>query len=280
MDIKYDNHKIAWELATSIESHKRTAEAWFKTGTVYRWLNDRRMRLIYPLIDTFPECSWVTVGDGRYGLDASHIISKAVLHVHATDVDDTLLKIGKEKGVICSFSEENAEQLSFADDSFDFALCKDALHHCPRPYHALWEMLRIVRSCVVVMEPTDLSQPHEFETVGNFVYRLTIRDYEKFLLGLHLRWIAYRGYNDYHEEGVEHCPMEGGSAEEQALRDRSVGAVLAADRAVAEGREVYPWHAVALFKCEPSELMVSALTEAGWTFKVLPKNPHIRRYAA
>ncbi len=56
-----------------------------------------------------------------------------------------LLGKGSELGFIGEYSAQNAESLSFASNSFDYVFCKDAMHHCPRPVIALYEMLRVAR---------------------------------------------------------------------------------------------------------------------------------------
>ncbi len=278
MEIKYDNHDIGWDLAVNVDGFKQTAESWQRRDTVYGWLEDRKMGLISPFIDNFPECSWLTVGDGRYGMDAKWILSRGIRYVHASDMDDTLLHIGHQKGYIKKYSAENAESLSFSDESFDFILCKDALHHCPRPFHALWEMLRCARSCVILLEPVDHNANHEFENIGNYIYKLSIRDYEKFLLGIHYRWIAFKGYNDIFFEGLENCPLSGGSDEDAINRQKVFDFISQSDQEGVNGKP-YPWSAVALFKAPPSDLMISVLHASGWNVVELPKNPYIRRFA-
>ena len=60
--------------------------------------------------------SWLTIGDGRYGTDANFIIRNGG-KAHATDISDKLLKIGHEKGFIQDFSQQNAEDLNFKNNS-------------------------------------------------------------------------------------------------------------------------------------------------------------------
>lgn len=50
---------------------------------------------------------------------------------------------------------QDAEQLSFADASFDFCLVHSGLHHCYSPHRALLEMYRVARKGVLVFEPYD-----------------------------------------------------------------------------------------------------------------------------
>ena len=102
---------------------------------------------------------------------------------------------------------ENAESLSFEDEAFNFVLCKEAYHHFPRPMIALYEMLRVARKAVVLIEPFDrfvvsplperawngakrlaaaakgrpVGRPARFqyESVGNFIYTISHRELEK-----------------------------------------------------------------------------------------------------
>ena len=92
---------------------------------------------------------------------------------------------------------EDAENSALANDSRDFVLAHEVLHHCRSPHRALVEMLRVSRRYVVILEPNDslfmkalvkarLSFPyelpaviyHNFESGGvrdscvpNFIYR-------------------------------------------------------------------------------------------------------------
>ena len=82
------------------------------------------MKKVKPFIHYDNNSSWLTVGDGRYGLDGQYLMSCGAKNVHCTDLYDQLLKIAFHKNMICSFSSENAENLSFDDNSFDYVFCK------------------------------------------------------------------------------------------------------------------------------------------------------------
>ena len=56
---------------------------------------------------------------------------------------------------IKNYKIENAENLSFEDKTIDFILCKESYHHFPRPMVALYEMLRVARNGVLLIEPND-----------------------------------------------------------------------------------------------------------------------------
>lgn len=104
------------------------------------------------------------VGEGWLDRDAD------VLAVAATEVDrDVLSEVGLRSVTISNLDEclrgdefapygwsfEDASDLSFEDDSFDFCVCHQGLHHCRSPHRALLEMYRVARRGVVVFEPHD-----------------------------------------------------------------------------------------------------------------------------
>lgn len=136
------------------ESAHSIAEKYLNEGTIYAWLHERLHNSISPLIEMYPNATWVTIGDGRYGNDARFIKQKGV-RVLATDISDGLLKKTKGLKLIECYKKENAECLSFKDMQFDYVLCKEAFHHFPRPFIALYEMIRIARMGVVLIEPND-----------------------------------------------------------------------------------------------------------------------------
>ncbi|RZK76074.1 MAG: methyltransferase domain-containing protein, partial [Pedobacter sp.] len=133
----------------------------------------------------------------------------------------------RDAGVIIDFAAENAENLSFGDGAFDYLLCKESYHHFPKPYAALYEMIRVSRKAIILMEPHDpiakmplllfflnltVSCPFlqrkvwknrfSFEPVGNFVYKVSEREFEKFAAGLQLPAVAFKYINPnfYHKD--------------------------------------------------------------------------------
>lgn len=127
------------------------------------------------------------------------------------------------------WSFQDAESLTYSDDSFDIALVHSGLHHCRSPHKALLEMYRVARKGVIVFEPCDnwttrlgvrfgVGQDYEIAAVAgngychggvrntpipNYVYRWTERDVRKtintfapyrtdqflFFYGLRIPWL-------------------------------------------------------------------------------------------
>lgn len=190
-------------------------------NTINRWRLERLYRCVDPLLKMFPGSNWLTVGDFYYGSDAQYIQSKG-FNVVASDVDDHFLKKGKEIGYIENYSKENVESLSYDDGKFDFVICKETLHHLPRPYIGLYEMLRVSKVGVVLIVPYDRfinASPIEklgnwmlkklkgkmhdlYEPSGNYKYPISKREIEKIGLGLNLPCVAFKTINDYYRDNL------------------------------------------------------------------------------
>ena len=216
------------------------ARSWLRRDTVDAWLHGQMWSALDPVLAAFPDSQWLTVGDGRYCTDARYIQDKGH-DVLATDVCEGLLKQALELQVVEKNQMENAESLSFDDNSFDFVLCKESYHHCTRPMKALYEMLRVAREGVVLIEPrekhitnvrsprlsvrlavgavlhrmgvnTDLLESgirqlaeteRHWEELGNFVYTISEEEICKVAMGLNLPVVCFKGIHVPYENGVE-----------------------------------------------------------------------------
>lgn len=300
--VRYDRSPEEWRRCLEDEQRAAEARTWTRTDTLDAWRHDRMRARIDPFLKDLPEGRWLTVGDGRFGNDA-HFLRRRGMDVHATDVDDTLLRIGAELDLIGSYSAENAEALRFDDASFDYVFCKEAFHHFPRPWIALYEMLRVARRGVILIEPGDtwieragrrpaarlidalkaggralLRRPprprHRFEQIGNYVFSLSPWECEKVQLGLHQRHLAWCGINDHYIKGVEFCPIEGGSEADRTLRQRLFRGIRRQD-AVSRITGAWGLNVIVLFRQPPEPTLVQELQRAGWTTRELPANPYL-----
>jgi ubiquinone/menaquinone biosynthesis C-methylase UbiE len=292
---KYDNQDEEWRKVLSDPDRKKVGDAWFRTDTVDAWRHSRMRESLIALVKNDADATWLTVGDGRYGTDANFLLNAGAKKVHCTDRTDTLIKIGSQMGFIQSFSAENAESLSFDDSSFDYVYCKESLHHFPRPYMALYEMFRVARKAVIITEPRDQvidrapmafivsliraalrrgGHQHYFEPVGNYVYSISEREIDKFLLGMNYTCVACTGCNDAYAPGVEFTPIN-----PKAFKDKKMKALITfkiglMDFLCRVGCIRTGLITAALFKEKPSESTISALEQGGWAVRRLPENPH------
>jgi len=186
---------------------ERIHESWFQEDTVDFWRHNRMYATISESAKFYKDSTWVSIGDGRYGLDSCRLKNKFGVNVLPTDISENMLREGKERGLFDKYSVENAEDLSFDDNSFDVVFCKEAFHHCPRPIIALYEMIRVAREVVILIEPVEqydaVNVRPDFEGSGNYVYSLNNREVNKIVHGMDLGGMAVLTFNDVHEQGVE-----------------------------------------------------------------------------
>ena len=284
---KHGKHYDAAAKNSSPDAHSRT---WLQEDTANAWRHRRSYELFECLFED-PRDSWVTVGDGRYGCEAMALKRCGFENILATDICGALLEIGKEEGLIDAFAVENAENLSFPDDHFAYSFCKESYHHFPRPMLALYEMLRVSRKAVVLVEPEDKHNCWEtrlrnlrarlrgeikykdtvYEGSGNYVYSISRRELEKVALGINLPTIAFQGYNDYYVPNAEYVPASIRQKEYRAIR---LGC-LKKDLLTWLGFRPHGMLRAILFKEEPSEGVRNRLRRQKWDIIDLPRNPHV-----
>lgn len=290
-----DNSKKEWDTFQQSPENEKKAEAWKNQNSVNSWRHSRMRDIVSPLVQSFARAKWLTVGDGRYGSDAVGLMSIGVQSVHASDLSKTLLAVAKKKGEIRHFSEENAEELSFADDEFDFVYCKEAYHHFPRAYKALHEMFRVSQTGVVLIEPRDLAidratfaflyniiktvfyrrTEHDcFESVGNYVYSISEREIEKFALGMNCKTVAFYSINDAYIPGVEYSELNSPKLSDKILRTKIRAKIFIQNILVWLRLRSSGLLGVIIFKSDVTDSVVFNLKKAGWKVVSLPKNPY------
>ena len=275
------------------EAKIQRIEIFRRTDTVNAWLHKRLYDVAEPLMTSGTK--WLTVGDGN-GADG-HFLEQKGCQVMCSDISDAILDTAKRIGFIKQYSKENAEKLSFADDSFDYVLCKESFHHFPRPYIALYEMLRVAKKGVVLMEPNDpvLKMPmlmwlcnvldrfapallkklwknrYSFEDVGNFVYKISEREIIKSAMGIHLPAVAFKGFNDKYMKGVEKEILTPKSNLYKKVK-RNL-----AMRDFICNTHLMPFGSLCavVFKNKPDDTLKQSMLSSGFKYIDLPRNPYI-----
>jgi SAM-dependent methyltransferase len=188
-------------------------------------LNIRTLDILEPLLNN--KNTWLTIGDYN-GFEAKYFQEKGQ-PVIASDISDVFLKEAKAEGLIEEYKKENVEQLSLSQNSIDYLLCREAFHHFPRAYLGLYEMLRVAKKGVIVVEPVDIlakmpmvllfknicdrfnpqlinkfwKNRYSWEPVGNYVFKISEREVEKIAMGIGLPCIAFLGINIIKSEKEE-----------------------------------------------------------------------------
>lgn len=296
-------HKLSYELQVNSykqndDTRQRLVESWFNDNTVDYWRHFRMIAPLKPIFSTHKGARCLTIGDGRFGLDSIKLKKlEPTLDVLPTDISTDLLEKAKEKELISDFSCENAEHLSFGDDAFDFSICIESYHHFPRPAIAFYEMLRVSKRAIILVEPNDIhpkaflrsiidsikkgikkiiKKPifHEdtwrYEESGNYIYSVSKREFEKMALSLNLPTLAFLNFNDYYEEGVEFADTSSDSKTFKKVKRK----ISNANRRSKLGLQNYSSLIAVIFKQEPDEHLISEMRREGFEVIPLPRNPH------
>jgi ubiquinone/menaquinone biosynthesis C-methylase UbiE len=298
INISYMLHADHYKLADNGELSEAQLQ-WLRQDTVDFWRHYRMCAPVIPFAKFNPGSSWMTIGDGRLGLDSIRLKSfEDSITVLPTDISTLLLEQAKRIGLIENFGNENAENISSDDGSFDYSFCKESFHHFPRPYIALYEMIRVSRKAVILIEPADddknplplsiirnikllvkkiVGKPirhndfFRFETSGNYVYTISSRDIEKVAAGLQLPMIAFKYFNDYYEDGVEISPANNSSK----LFKRVKSKIKFRNLMCRLGLATYTGMIAVIFKENPSTELLRALQTEGFTITEIPTNPYL-----
>ncbi|MGN5955305.1 class I SAM-dependent methyltransferase [Sphingobacterium lactis] len=270
----------------------------FKTyqGSIHHWLQDQFFQQLGPLLHD-KEASWLTLGDA-YGHDAQYLLSQNIKSVTASDLNDNLLQLAKQEGLIHQFQRLNAERMNLESSSLDYVLCKESYHHFPRPYAALYEMVRVARKAIVLMEPQDplirmpillalynvlnRVQPGlidkvwknriSYESVGNFVYKVSERELEKFAAGLNLPMIATKSFNpNFWFEGSDQIEAKLSAPKFLRIRLKKMLLDLLMKLGIIPGQTL----CMIAFKEVPNTEVLNCLKHAGFRISKIKANPYI-----
>jgi ubiquinone/menaquinone biosynthesis C-methylase UbiE len=282
----------------SYERHTRHEQEITKTAslptcynapnTVDNWRHLRLREGLIPLLNYDPGASWMTIGDGNYGSDAYYLIQHGA-DATATSLTDTTLAVASEKGFIQHFQAQNAECLGAADGSTDYTLCKEAYHHFPRPAVAFYEMARVSRKAVILIEPAEShgrilnhlkrwiknklrgDTEFEFEKCGNYIFRLSVREMEKMMIAMNGKTIAYKYINDYYHPFYA---ADSVSPESKGLRRTKLGIRV---QDLLCNLRLMDWGLVNFiaFTGPVEKSLLEDLRSQGFQIKQLPLNPYL-----
>lgn len=307
----YEKHRQAWAKDICDSDRREVHKSWFRTDTADYWRHARMYEAVGAFVHR-PDLSWVTIGDGRFGLDAIRLERLGVRSVLPTDIGGALLEEAVQQGLIRNYQLENAECLSFYDQSFDVVFCKESYHHFPRPLVALSEMIRVAKYAVILIEPRDYvidRPPHRvlgpsglLRGFMNWLHdRLKLPGKplpisQRYLLGdmphyedsgNYMYTISSREMEKFALglnlpaialKGLNDCYLpEGGTAtatDESEVFKRMKNTIDQSDRCAESGKGGTSLLMVILFNQSPDAVGRSFLEQQGWLVKDLPRNPH------
>jgi len=290
-DKSYDSHSEWYNKQyPDKEAKLKHIEKRFNRGTIDEWLHGRKYDMLLPFFGTG---NFLTIGDG-VGVDAGNLKRRG-FKVMASDISGMFLPLTKEAGYIDDFCIQNAEKIDLPDNAYDYVMCKEAYHHFPRPAIALYEMIRVAKKAVILIEPADpvLKMPllmamnnrlstnklkkiwknkYSYETVGNFVYKISEREIEKQAAGINLPAVAFKGiHEDFFKPGYEKLQANDSISEFKAVKKK----IKKLNRFSKFHILPYGSMCAVIFKTEPDKELKEKLIKNGYKVNLIPKNPYI-----
>jgi len=254
------------------------------------WRQRRMYGLIQPIVAYGIESRWLTIGDS--GSDATMLAEAGVAasRIVASSLCTAQLERLADRGYLpgIEIRRVNAERIEAPDDGFDFVFAKEVYHHLPRPAIGLYEMLRVAREAVVLIEPIDfLGRPldrlrdlvktllrrklvqGEFEYYGNYTYRMSLRETRKLMTGMAYGDMYVLTFNDFGNNAGS-APVS--DRYQMALHRLAMGVqdLLARSLLMSWGKCV-----VVLAKQPLAAPLRARLEAAGFRHHLLPRNPYL-----
>jgi hypothetical protein len=179
-------------------------------------------------------------------------------------------------------------------------MCKEAFHHFPRAYLGLYEMIRVSKiATILVTEPIDIlskmsllvliknvcdrihpllinklwKNRFSWETVGNYVFKISEREIEKIAMGMGLPYIAFKKYTNFNGhkkyDGMMDVPLNQKLYEKIKLK--------LAGRSLISSLGIVPHGSLCcvVFKEQPSEEIVKNMKDKRFITIQLPANPYL-----
>ena len=242
---------------------------------------------------------WLTIGD-HTGFEAKYL-SEQNQDATASDISDVFLREAFEQQLIEKYKKINVEQIEIEEDGFDYLLCKESFHHFPRAYLGLYEMIRVAKKGVVLIEPVDAwfkmplllfiknicdcfhpylinkiwKNRFSWETVGNYVFKITDREIEKIAMGMGLSCIAFKEMNIR----LKPIPAKWGDSQsvpfDKKLYKKLKNRFFLWDWVCKLRIIPYNTLCAVIFKEKPAEDLVSDLRKQKYKVIELPLNPYL-----
>jgi Methyltransferase domain len=241
--------------------------------------------------------NWLTIGDYA-GVEANYL-KENHQNSTASDLSDAILSEVAKQGFISNYTVVNVEHIKFEDNSYDYVFCKEAFHHFPRAYLGLYEMIRVADKAAILLEPIDIlskmpllmfiknildrinptyinkiwKNRFSFETVGNYVFKISEREVEKIAMGIGLPCIAFKGINVF----FTHKEVRGGKdvPTNKKLWNKVIFRLKILDLLCFLSLIPHNTLCNIIFKKMPDDFLVQRLKADGYKVIFLPKNPYL-----
>lgn len=292
--------KIFEQQKQVVDCYYRGVDAYISDWeSAFAWIHTYPLKTLDAILGPAPQ-RILTLGDGRGALESRYL--KTLGHDAVPgDVCVDNLRNAKDCGLIDEYLELNAENLDLPDQSFDFVLMKEALHHLQRPYLGIYEMLRVAKKGLILLEPhreypstitacfKEISRrllrregsagkarlpTVKYESIGNYLYFFSAYEFTQAALALGITDVAFRFCHRPYEHGDD-CSLTGDELK-RFIRRRKIRMIY---QDLLKGRQRRPVLCYAMFKSVLTQEQKSRLIASGYDVPQLQENPILQKAA-
>ena len=151
----------------------------YQRGKVFEYVGYHALRLAAARFGTdLSQLSVLNTGCG-HGFEAEYLANSCgVRELVGTDISLNALRAVQRRAQLYRFDIElicaDLDHLPLVNNSFQLALCHEALHHIPVPQNSIVEMSRVAKNLMLVNEPAENFVRNTFRAVS----RIGRQDYE------------------------------------------------------------------------------------------------------
>jgi ubiquinone/menaquinone biosynthesis C-methylase UbiE len=180
-------------------------------------LNTYRLRKLLDIIGKPLHGKSVLSVCGGDGVEADFLQSNGAI-VTMTDLSEVAVENARLRNPALCCMNMDSELLGFADESFDWVIARDGLHHLARPLKGLYEMERVAREGFAIVEGQDspmvrllvrLGFGEDWDPAGGYTYRFSRRELEKAFHSVQTlsSWQIHTGWLPPGSDAVRHFPV-------------------------------------------------------------------------
>jgi SAM-dependent methyltransferase len=221
IDVLQKEWHIKW-YQDILEGGPEKWDGFINPDSIWSWMHTYCIDHIKEFFQNIPPSTIITLGDGYCGREAIHIKRFGFgHHVHASDFQPCLIEVAHKMGLVDDFSNQDMGNLTFEEGAFDFVFIKESLHHMSMPYKGLYEMFRVAKKGVILIEPSGDNEYqyhfNNYEPTGNYMFGFSSHELIKIGLAYGIKNFAWT-YSSVHFGRHNIDNINSGKIEEEKKR--------------------------------------------------------------
>ncbi len=163
------------------------------------------IKIIKPYVNNNMEALEIGCGTGQI----SFLINDYVQNLTATDFSEKMIAIcNKNNTTSIKFEVEDATDLSFKDNTFDFVIIANVLHIMPNPDLAIKEIKRVLKPNGIVFAPIFVNNSNKFNIKVFILELLGFKTYMKTNSEGYINYIKNHNIDIIYTETISSSPLD------------------------------------------------------------------------